>query len=65
MINPDEDLPRPVRQLLAPPPLDSLGIDELRAYIADLEAEIARVRAKIATKDAHKAAAAAFFKKPG
>ncbi len=65
MTTPDEDLPRPVRKLLTPPPLDNLGIDELRGYIADLEAEIARVRANIAAKDAHKAAAAAFFKKPG
>jgi uncharacterized small protein (DUF1192 family) len=42
-----------------------LGIAELNTYIADLEAEIERVKAKIATKDAHKAAAAAFFKNPG
>ena len=65
MINSEEDLPRPSRNLLIPPPLDTLGIDELNAYIADLEAEIARVKAKIASKDAHKAAAAAFFKNPG
>ncbi len=39
-----------------------LGVDELRAYIAALETEIARVKAVIAAKDAHKAAAAAFFK---
>ena len=65
MINPEEDLPKPVRKLLTPPLLDSLGVAELEAYIADLEAEIARVRGKIAAKDAHKAAAAAFFKTPG
>ncbi len=65
MINSEEDLPKPARTLLAPPPLDSLGVAELNAYIADLQAEIARVRAKIAAKDAHKEAAAAFFKKPG
>lgn len=65
MINSEEDLPKPSRTLLAPPPLDNLGIAELNAYIADLEAEIERVKAKIATKDAHKAAAAAFFKNPG
>jgi uncharacterized small protein (DUF1192 family) len=65
MINSEEDLPKPARNLLVPPPLDHLGVAELEAYIADLEAEIARVRGKIAAKDAHKAAAAAFFKKPG
>jgi uncharacterized small protein (DUF1192 family) len=65
MINPEDDLPKPVRKLLAPPLLDSLGVAELEAYIVDLEAEIARVRGKIAAKDAHKAAAAAFFKTPG
>lgn len=65
MINSEEDLPKPKRNLLVPPPLDALGVAELNAYIADLEAEIARVKAKIAAKDAHKAAAAAFFKDPG
>jgi uncharacterized small protein (DUF1192 family) len=63
MINPDDDLPKPAQKLLVPPPLDMLGIDELQAYIAALEAEIARVKAVIAAKDAHKAAAAAFFRK--
>jgi len=64
MINSEEDLPKPLRKLLVPPVLDSLGISELESYIADLEAEITRVKAKIALKDAHKAAAAAFFKNP-
>jgi uncharacterized small protein (DUF1192 family) len=64
MINPDEDLPKPARTLLAPPALDMLGIDELNDYIVLLQAEIERVRAKIAAKDAAKAAAAAFFKTP-
>jgi uncharacterized small protein (DUF1192 family) len=63
MINPDEDLPKPSQKLLVPPVLDMLGIDELRGYIAALEAEIARVKAVIAAKDAHKAAASAFFRK--
>jgi len=64
MINPDEDLPKPARKLLVPPALDMLGIDELNDYILLLEAEIARVKAKISSKDAAKAAAAAFFKTP-
>jgi uncharacterized small protein (DUF1192 family) len=64
MINPDEDLPKPARKLLVPPALDMLGIAELSEYITLLEAEIERVRAKIAAKDAAKAAAASFFKTP-
>jgi uncharacterized small protein (DUF1192 family) len=64
MINPEDDLPKPARKLLVPPPLDMLGIDELNEYIVLLQAEIERVRAKIASKDAAKAAAAAFFKTP-
>jgi uncharacterized small protein (DUF1192 family) len=46
MINPEDDLPKPVRKLLVPPPLDMLGIDELSEYIALLQAEIERVRVK-------------------
>jgi uncharacterized small protein (DUF1192 family) len=64
MINPDEDLPKPARKLLVPPALDMLGIEELNDYILLLEAEIARVKAKISSKDAAKTAAAAFFKTP-
>jgi len=64
MINPDEDLPKPAKSLLLTPVLDMLGIDELQAYIVALEAEIARVKAVISAKDAHKQAAAAFFKTP-
>ena len=65
MINSEEDLPKPSRNLLVPPPLESLGVAELNAYINDLEAEIVRVKAKITAKDAHRAAAAGFFKNPG
>jgi len=65
MLIPDEDLPKKARALLVPPALDMLGIEELQDYIAVLNNEIARVQAIIAAKDAHKAAAAAFFKTPG
>jgi uncharacterized small protein (DUF1192 family) len=64
MTNPEEDLPRPARKLLVPPPLDLLGVEELRAYIGDLETEISRVKQAIAAKQAHRDAAAAFFKTP-
>ena len=64
MINPDDDLPKPARKLLVPPPLEMLGVDELNQYILLLEAEISRVKAAISSKDAARAAAAAFFKTP-
>jgi uncharacterized small protein (DUF1192 family) len=64
MTNPEEDLPRPTRKLLIPPVLDMLGVEELTLYIEDLNAEIARVKQAIASKQAHRDAAAAFFKAP-
>ncbi len=64
MTFPEEDLPRPARRLITPPPLDLLGVEELNAYIADLESEISRVKQAIAAKQAHRSAAAAFFKPP-
>ena len=55
---------------LAPPPvkkaaqvdLAPMSVAELNSYIAGLEAEIVRAKAAIAAKDAHRNAAAAFFK---
>lgn len=64
MTNSEEDLPRPARKLLVPPVLDMLGVEELTLYIADLNAEISRVKQAIAAKEAHRNAAAAFFKAP-
>ena len=52
------------KNLLVPPALDMLGVEELRAYIAALEGEIARVNQAITAKQAHAAAAALFFKPP-
>lgn len=58
-----EDLePRKVKP--KPKSLDPLSVDELNAYIQELEDEIVRVRGEIARKSAHLNAAAAFFKKP-
>lgn len=56
-----EDL-EPRKKAVAPRELDSLSIEELKAYIADLEGEIDRVKAKIAAKQAHLAGAASLFK---
>ncbi len=64
MTNPEDDLPRPARKLLIPPALDMLGVEELNAYIDDLNAEISRVKQAISAKEAHRDAAAAFFKTP-
>ncbi len=59
----DEDLPRPKPARLTPPVLDGMGVDELNLYVTELEAEIARVKADIARKSSHRAAADLFFRK--
>ena len=48
-----------------PPPLnlDPLSVEELTDYIAALETEIARVKAKIEAKRSHLAGAASLFRK--
>ena len=43
--------------------LDTMGIDELRDYIAELRAEIARVEEDIERKQGHRSAADAFFRR--
>ncbi len=60
----DDDDPPVKRRRLEPLLLDSLGIAELRLYIAELNTEIGRVEADIARKDSHRNAADAFFKRP-
>lgn len=54
--------PRPVTRL-QPAVLDSWGVEELRRYIAELKAEIARAEAAIASREAHRQAADAFFRR--
>lgn len=49
---------------LQPMALDPLGVDELRGYIAELQAEIARAEAAIGRKQSHRDAANAFFRTP-
>ncbi len=63
MLN-EDDLPTPKPKRLQPPVLDLLGVDELRDYIGELQAEIARVQADIVKKQAHRNAADAFFRRP-
>ena len=45
-----------------PRDLDAMGVEELEEYLAELESEAERVRAKIEAKKAYLEGAAAFFK---
>jgi uncharacterized small protein (DUF1192 family) len=59
----DDPLPRK-RARLEKLALDTLGIEELRDYIDELRAEILRVEADIARKGSHRTSAEAFFRRP-
>ncbi|HZF74252.1 MAG TPA: DUF1192 domain-containing protein [Acetobacteraceae bacterium] len=60
-----EEEDRPRRSVpFTPPPLDSWGVEELRAYIATLRAEIGRAEAAIEARSRHRSAADAFFRTP-
>ncbi|MFM2149447.1 MAG: hypothetical protein RLZZ187_1753 [Pseudomonadota bacterium] len=56
--------PRP-RNRFTPPVIELWGAEELRAYIGELREEIGRAEREIAKRDASKAAADLFFKRPG
>ena len=58
----DDEPTRPVPRL-SKPVLDPLGVTELRAYIAELNAEISRVEQAIARKRDHRSAAESVFGK--
>jgi uncharacterized small protein (DUF1192 family) len=60
----DEDVPPRRRSHFDKPVLDTLGIEELTAYIGELRGEIARVEAEIGRKQGHRSAADAFFRPP-
>jgi uncharacterized small protein (DUF1192 family) len=57
----DELAPR--KPAAKPRDLDTMSVEELADYIATLEEEIGRVRAKIRAKEAHRSGAAGLFKK--
>jgi uncharacterized small protein (DUF1192 family) len=59
----EEDLPLRKRTKLEKLVLDTLGVEELRDYIGELNNEIARVEADIGRKQSHRGAAEAFFKR--
>ncbi len=59
----DETELEPRSKPAQPKDLTTLGIEELENYIADLEAEIARVRVEIAAKRGQRLGAEALFKR--
>ncbi len=59
----DTDDLEPLRPKPSALELETLSVEELTNYIAELEAEIDRVRAAIAAKQDHRSSADAFFKK--
>lgn len=64
MMQEDEPRPKP-REGLQPARLEGWSEADLRAYISELRAEIARSEAAIAARGHLRAAADAFFRKPG
>ena len=58
----DLDDLEPRKQKPKPKDLDELGVEELEDYLAELEAEIARVKDKIATKKSYKSGVDSLFK---
>ena len=56
-----EDL-EPRKQTPKPKDLEAMGVEELEAYLAELEAEIGRVREKIEAKKAYLQGADGLFK---
>jgi uncharacterized small protein (DUF1192 family) len=59
----DDLKPKPKPAVTLGEDLRSLSVAELEARIGQLETEIERVRAELAAKKAHEAAAAAVFKR--
>jgi len=57
----DESLVQKVKQ--KPKDLTPMGIEDLRAYIAELEEEIARVKNAISAKQSHGTDVERFFQK--
>ena len=57
-----EDL-EPRKQQPKPKDLEVMGVDELEAYLGELEEEANRVREKIAAKKAYLSGADALFKR--
>jgi uncharacterized small protein (DUF1192 family) len=58
----DLDDLEPRKQKPKPRDLEAMGVDELEAYLAELEQEADRVREKIAAKKAYLGGAESLFK---
>jgi len=58
----DLDELEPQKKKAAPKDLDAMGVEQLDEYLAEIEAEATRVRAKIAEKKDYLAGAERFFK---
>ena len=58
----DTDDLEPIKKKPQPKDLSRMSIGDLKEYIADLQAEIARAEAAIVLKDKARAGAASFFK---
>ncbi len=58
----DIDDLEPRRQAPKPKDLESLGVEELEEYLAELETEAARVKQKIAAKKSYLSGADSLFK---
>ena len=56
-----EDL-EPRKAIQKPKDLDTMGVEELEEYLAELEAEAEQVKAKIAAKKAYLSGAEGLFK---
>lgn len=61
MLDDNEPISQP--RHLPPVALDTMGVDELQGYIANLREEIRRVEAAIAAKRNHRGIADSFFRK--
>ena len=59
----DLDELEPRKQQPKPKDLEAMGVDELEAYLAELEREADRVRKKIAAKKAYLSGAKSLFKR--
>ena len=59
----DTDDLEPLKRKSTPMNLEIMSLDALRAYIADLEAEISRARSEIAAKEIARQGAEEVFKK--
>ncbi len=57
-----EDL-EPRKQTPKPKDLEAMGVEELEAYLAELEGEAERVKAKIEAKKSYLSGADALFKR--